>query len=71
MIGTVKWFKSDKGYGFIESRECESDVFVHHTSIVMDGFRFLNQGDKVSFNVERNDRGLYAVDVRKEEKNHE
>jgi CspA family cold shock protein len=60
--GTVKWFNRSKGYGFIE-RENGPDVFVHYSSIRGEGFRNLNEGDKVEFNVEANDRGPQAADV--------
>jgi CspA family cold shock protein len=62
-IGTVKWFNDAKGYGFI-SREGSDDVFVHHTAIQMDGFKTLNEEQKVEFSVEQGDKGLQAVDVR-------
>lgn len=48
--GTVKWFNSEKGYGFIAA-EPGSDVFVHHSAIEMDGFRTLTEGDRVSFEI--------------------
>ena len=60
--GTVKWFNQGKGYGFIE-RENGPDVFVHYSSIRGEGFRNLDEGAKVEFNVEPNDRGPQAVDV--------
>ncbi|MBN2091242.1 cold-shock protein [candidate division KSB1 bacterium] len=60
--GTVKWFNSAKGYGFI-SRENGDDVFVHYQSIVGDGYRSLEEGDKVEFNVEKGAKGLQAVNV--------
>ena len=62
-IGTVKWFNDAKGYGFI-SREGSDDVFVHHTAIQMDGFKTLNEEQKVEFSVEQGDKGLQAIDVR-------
>jgi cold shock protein len=49
-IGTVKWFNSEKGYGFIESEQ-GPDVFVHYSAIQTDGFRTLEEGDKVEFEV--------------------
>ena len=58
MEGTVKWFNKDKGYGFITDEE-DRDVFVHYTQILMDGFRILEQGERVSFDV------LHAQNVRK------
>lgn len=60
--GTVKWFNSEKGYGFI-SREGEKDVFVHFKSIQGDGFRTLEEGQKVEFTVEQGRKGLEAKDV--------
>ena len=60
--GTVKWFDDRKGFGFIE-RENGEDVFVHFSNVSMEGFKSLEQGDKVSFDVEKTDRGLQAVNV--------
>jgi len=62
VTGTVKWFQSAKGFGFI-SAEDGNDYFVHHTSILGDGFRTLDEGAKVSFIIEESDRGPRAVDV--------
>jgi len=62
--GTVKWFNSSKGFGFIE-RDSGDDVFVHYKSIVANGFRKLEQGDKVEFEVTETDKGLQAVNVSK------
>ena len=63
--GTVKWFYNDKGYGFI-SRESGDDVFVHFSAIQGEGFKSLDEGQKVSFDVEEGDRGLQAVNVVKD-----
>ncbi len=60
--GTVKWFNSSKGYGFIE-QEDGPDVFVHHSGINTSGFRVLYEGDKVTFDVEQGKKGLSAVNV--------
>ncbi len=62
--GTVKWFNNAKGYGFI-SRENGEDVFVHYKSVVGEGYKTLNQGDKVQFEVEKGPKGLQAAKVSK------
>ena len=60
--GTVKWFNSAKGYGFIQ-RESGEDVFVHFSAIVGDGYRSLEEGVSVSFEVKTGPKGLQAADV--------
>ena len=60
--GTVKWFNGDKGYGFIQ-RDNGPDVFVHHSAIRGEGFRNLEEGQLVDFDVERGPKGLQATDV--------
>lgn len=60
--GRVKWFNADKGFGFIE-REDGDDVFVHFSAIKADGYRALNEGQEVQFDVEKGQRGLQAVNV--------
>ncbi len=60
--GTVKWFNDNKGFGFIE-QESGSDVFVHHTAINANGFRTLNEGAKVTFDIEQGQKGPAAVNV--------
>ncbi len=62
--GVVKWFNDKKGYGFI-SRESGDDVFVHHSSIIAEGFRSLAEGDHVEFAITQDPKGQAAVDVRK------
>jgi cold shock protein len=61
--GTVKWFNDSKGYGFI-SRESGGDIFVHHSAIIGDGFKSLNEGDRVEFVVTKGQKGPAAGDVR-------
>lgn len=60
--GTVKWFNESKGFGFI-SRESGADVFVHHSAILGEGFRTLNEGDRVTFEVVNGPKGLQAKNV--------
>jgi CspA family cold shock protein len=60
--GTVKWFNESKGFGFL-SREGGPDVFVHHTEIVADGYRTLNEGDRVQFEVVDSPKGPRAAKV--------
>jgi CspA family cold shock protein len=62
--GTVKWFNASKGYGFI-TRETGSDVFVHFGAIVADGYKTLNEGDAVEFEVEEGQKGPQAANVKK------
>jgi CspA family cold shock protein len=61
--GVVKWFNDRKGYGFIE-QEDGPDVFVHHTGIESSGFRSLNEGDHVTFDIEEGPKGAHAVHVK-------
>ena len=62
IIGTVKWFNTSKGYGFI-GRESGPDVFVHYSAISGDGFRNLEEGQKVEFDVEQGNKGPQAANV--------
>ncbi|HOA70282.1 MAG: cold shock domain-containing protein [Bacillota bacterium] len=64
MQGRVKWFNAQKGYGFIQ-REDGPDVFVHYTAIQEEGFRTLNEGDLVEFNIIEGPKGLQAANVMK------
>ncbi|MFC4712974.1 cold-shock protein [Planococcus dechangensis] len=62
--GTVKWFNAEKGFGFIE-REAGDDVFVHFSAIQSDGFKSLDEGQAVTFDIEEGQRGLQATNVQK------
>lgn len=64
MQGKVKWFNSDKGFGFIE-REDGDDVFVHFSAIQMDGYKTLEEGQTVEFDIVQGDRGPQAANVTK------
>ena len=55
--GTVKWFNAEKGYGFISNDDGGEDVFVHFSDIVADGFKTLEEGQKVTYSIETDDRG--------------
>jgi len=62
MTGKVKWFNSEKGYGFITTEEGQ-DVFAHFSQIQKDGFKTLEEGEQVEFAVEQGDKGPQAVDI--------
>jgi CspA family cold shock protein len=62
MVGTVKWFNAEKGFGFIE-RENGEDVFVHFSAINIDGYKTLNEGQQVEFEIEQGQRGQQAKNV--------
>lgn len=62
VLGTVKWFSNEKGYGFIQ-REDGPDVFVHYSAIASDGFRTLQEGQQVEFSIEESSKGPQATNV--------
>ncbi|MET1155291.1 MULTISPECIES: cold-shock protein [Arthrobacter] len=63
-LGTVKWFNAEKGYGFITVDEENSDVFVHWSAIQMDGYRSLDEGQRVEFQIGQGQKGPQAEEVR-------
>ena len=62
--GTVKWFNDQKGFGFISPDDGGDDLFIHHSNIAMDGFRTLNEGQKVEFEAGQGRKGPEATNVR-------
>ena len=63
IIGTVKWFNAEKGFGFITREDGEKDVFCHHTAIQGTGFKSLDEGQKVEFDVVQGQKGPAAENV--------
>jgi CspA family cold shock protein len=63
--GTVKWFSDDKGFGFITPDEGSRDLFVHHSSIIADGYRSLPEGARVSYEEEDGNKGPKAINVQR------
>ena len=61
--GTVKWYDQKKGYGFITRVDTGEDVFVHYTAINKDGYKTLDNGQRVSFEIEKSSKGLKALNV--------
>ena len=64
-LGTVKWFNDEKGYGFIQPDDGSEDLFVHHTGIAGSGFKSLEEGEKVSYELTKGKKGMQAVNVSK------
>lgn len=65
MQGKVKWFNADKGFGFIINEKTGKDIFVHYSAIIQEGYRSLNEGDLVEFELKETDRGEQAANVKK------
>ena len=63
-IGTVKWFNNAKGYGFLSLDGSNEDVFIHFSSIQMDGYKTLKAGDAVEFELNKGPKGLHALDTK-------
>ncbi|NLL42424.1 MAG: cold shock domain-containing protein [Firmicutes bacterium] len=63
MLGKVKWFNAEKGYGFIERDDGQGDVFVHFSAIQQEGFKTLQEGESVEFDITEGDRGPQASNV--------
>lgn len=64
MTGVVRWFNDQKGYGFIKPDEGDKEIFVHYSGIIKDGFKSLIENSKVEFDVDKNEKGLKAVNVK-------
>ena len=64
-VGTVKWFNAEKGYGFIAPEDNSADVFVHFSAIQGNGFKELQENDRVEFETQQGDKGLQAANVSK------
>jgi cold shock protein len=64
MQGKVKWFNNTKGFGFIGRHDGQADVFVHYTAIQEEGYKVLNEGDAVEFEIEQGPKGLQAAGVK-------
>ncbi len=62
--GTVKWFNNAKGYGFVLSEDKQEDLFIHYSSIQMDGYKSLKAGQEVEYDVQEGPKGMHAVNIR-------
>ena len=62
--GTVKWFNNAKGYGFVLSEDSGEDLFIHYSSIQMDGYKSLKAGQEVLYDVQQGPKGMHAVNIR-------
>ncbi|MDD6176749.1 MAG: cold-shock protein [Succinivibrionaceae bacterium] len=62
-IGTVKWFNNSKGFGFITTKDTNEDIFVHYSSIAMNGYKTLKTNQEVSFDLEKGEKGYHAINI--------
>ncbi|MBT1263258.1 cold-shock protein [Pseudomonas pergaminensis] len=62
--GTVKWFNAEKGFGFIAPDDGSADVFAHYSAVTSDGYKSLNEGQRVEFDVVQGPKGLHAANIR-------
>lgn len=62
--GTVKWFNNAKGYGFVLAQDSNEDLFIHYSSIKMDGYKSLKAGQEIQYDVQEGPKGLHAVNIR-------
>jgi CspA family cold shock protein len=63
--GVVKWFNNAKGYGFVTPEDGDQDIFVHFSSIEMDGYKTLKEGQKVQFDISQGPKGLHATNIQR------
>lgn len=63
-IGKVKWFNNAKGYGFLNANNLDQDIFIHYSSIEMDGYKYLKAGQVVEYKLQDGPKGLHAVNIR-------
>ena len=63
-VGKIKWFNNEKGYGFVEGKTEDDDIFVHYSAIKQDGYKSLNEGQLVEYELLETDKGLQAINVK-------
>ncbi len=63
-IGKVKWFNNAKGYGFLNASNVDHDIFIHYSSIEMEGYKYLKAGQVVEYNLQDGPKGLHAVNIK-------
>jgi CspA family cold shock protein len=70
-IGKVKWFNNAKGYGFLNASNVDHDIFIHYSSIEMEGYKYLKAGQVVEYNLQDGPKGLHAVNIKPFEESRE